>query len=493
MNYSALNLAYQNRARELVDLLFDNEHYGWRQTDQLVDEMAAVVANSYNGLRFIDAERAMWENHPRVSGTYKNLWYKNNEWFVQSGHQLTWDYMAAYYKQYLTQTGMSGFLNGSYGLNTLIPAIADSANIPVTPTITYAGSDSNYAVNTLTFQASAFSDPQGSGTFAATKWRIAEVEPYTPIIPVEPGQPYTIDLITTGQAWNYFIGSQEPSTPISQWRQIGFDDTSWVQNAAAPFGYGSTTPAIITNLYDDMYNKRTSVYFRKTFNVSNSSDIESLTLNIHYDEGFNVWINGTHVGSANVSGQELPCTATAVNNIYPGQPSTVITLPTPSSYLVTGTNVIAVQLLNYVKSSSDLLWELSMTANYPAAPSDPVPPQKVKRGKYEIEPVWESPEITNASQLTVQIPAGVVKPGKLYRVRSRMKDNTGRWSHWSSPVEFTAGLPLSNGIIDDLRITEIMYNPPHSRVPLKLQPVLSITMNSNLSKLKIAAWMKHEI
>jgi hypothetical protein len=41
-----------------------------------------------------------------------------------------------------------------------------------------------------------------------------------------------------------------------------------------------------------------------------------------------------------------------------------------------------------------------------------------------------------------------------------MKDNTGRWSHWSNPVQFVAGEPLAAGILADLRITEVMYNPP---------------------------------
>jgi hypothetical protein len=58
-------------------------------------------------------------------------------------------------------------------------------------------------------------------------------------------------------------------------------------------------------------------------------------------------------------------------------------------------------------------------------------------GVYEINPVWESRELTEAAE--VAIPADVVKPGRTYRVRARMKDVTGRWSHWSAPVEFTAG------------------------------------------------------
>jgi len=40
-----------------------------------------------------------------------------------------------------------------------------------------------------------------------------------------------------------------------------------------------------------------------------------------------------------------------------------------------------------------------------------------------------------------------------------MKDNTGRWSHWSEPVQFVAGEPVSHGVAADLRITELMYNP----------------------------------
>jgi hypothetical protein len=41
-----------------------------------------------------------------------------------------------------------------------------------------------------------------------------------------------------------------------------------------------------------------------------------------------------------------------------------------------------------------------------------------------------------------------------------MKDDTGRWSHWSAPVQFTTGTPLAAGVVQNLRLTELMYNPP---------------------------------
>ena len=58
-------------------------------------------------------------------------------------------------------------------------------------------------------------------------------------------------------------------------------------------------------------------------------------------------------------------------------------------------------------------------------------------GVYEIDPVWESGELKEAGE--VAIPADAVKAGRTYRVRVRMKDGTGRWSHWSEAVQFVAG------------------------------------------------------
>jgi len=57
--------------------------------------------------------------------------------------------------------------------------------------------------------------------------------------------------------------------------------------------------------------------------------------------------------------------------------------------------------------------------------------------RYEIEDVWTSPEIT-AFNNQIKVPATAVRVGATYRARVRMKDNTGRWSHWSEPVQFVA-------------------------------------------------------
>jgi hypothetical protein len=58
---------------------------------------------------------------------------------------------------------------------------------------------------------------------------------------------------------------------------------------------------------------------------------------------------------------------------------------------------------------------------------------------YEITAAWQSDELKSLGDFT--LPAKIAKPGHLYRVRLRVKDSTGRWSHWSAPIEFEAAKP----------------------------------------------------
>jgi hypothetical protein len=78
----------------------------------------------------------------------------------------------------------------------------------------------------------------------------------------------------------------------------------------------------------------------------------------------------------------------------------------------------------------------------------------------ECDPVWESGESASYQSL-LSLPANVLQAGLTYRARVKMKDNTGRWSHWSAPYEFTTTAAADP---DDLQrhlvITEVMYNPP---------------------------------
>jgi len=53
-------------------------------------------------------------------------------------------------------------------------------------------------------------------------------------------------------------------------------------------------------------------------------------------------------------------------------------------------------------------------------------------------------------------PASGCEPGHAYRARVRHKDATGRWSHWSAPVQFIAG--ESTNVVS-IQPTELLYRP----------------------------------
>lgn len=77
--------------------------------------------------------------------------------------------------------------------------------------------------------------------------------------------------------------------------------------------------------------------------------------------------------------------------------------------------------------------------------------------RYEAETAWTSPIYTTFTA-TFTVPNGVCRAGATCRVRVRMLDSTGRWSHWSAPQQFVVGAP-AQAVTTALQVTEIMYNP----------------------------------
>ncbi len=455
LSYSEVNIAYKNRCRELLDLLFNPD-----QVNRVVDEMAALISDSTAAKSFIEAERAMWDYHPRISK--KGQWYGNNEFLTSTyGGTQDWPGMLNYYKTVLSPTGYN---NGyTYGVKALTQTAAE-VDIPAKPTITYIGT-TGYPTNDLRFQTSAFGDPQGAGTFAAMKWRIAEVRPFTKaLLPdVAAGgstDPTPITLLGKNQTWKYFKGLSEPSNPVSAWRYMGFNDNDWPTGQTG-IGYNIKYPN--NTILSDMCNLYSTVYLRNTFTVSDVSRLQNLILSVYVDDGCIIWINGVEVARLHCSTGDKAYNSLTGAAAHDAAAYETVVLPTPYSYLVNGTNVIAVHGLQSSLSSSDFSIDVSLTGELagqtgPESFFEESYAYRVTKGKYEINAVWESTELTVFNS-TVDIPGSAVRPERTYRVRCRMKDNTGRWSHWSNAVEFICGQPLSQGVLSSLRVTEMMYNP----------------------------------
>jgi hypothetical protein len=185
LDHPEIRLEFRNRCRELGDLLFSDINRDGGHAAQLVEEISQFVNPSGVPLTLVDADEFMWSFHPRTRGGHRGPWYQLSrfETGLQTNYSRTIptadhegfqesiiDYM---YDVDPTPFAVNDQDEDGYGWGYLTQEAADAA-IPDQPTLTYTG-DAGFPVDGLSFQSSAFSDPQGSGTFASMQWRVGEV------------------------------------------------------------------------------------------------------------------------------------------------------------------------------------------------------------------------------------------------------------------------------------------------------------------------------
>src|SRR2546426_1729489 len=179
------------------------------------------------------------------------------------------------------------------------------------------------------------------------------------VVPLEAAQ-----LFGTGSNWRWRPGTSEASSPVTDWRLVGFNDAEFT-TAPAPFWYDMTGDSSTLSggtQISGMQNVYLCLFLRKTFVITNLSEIGGLRLGALVDDGFVAWINGTEVLRVNVAdppGSPVS-TNTLANNAVEPVAFLTYDLPSPSSYLVQGTNVIAVQVFQSSLGSSDIDFESSL-------------------------------------------------------------------------------------------------------------------------------------
>ena len=171
-----------------------------------------------------------------------------------------------------------------------------------------------------------------------------------------------VTYVDRGSAWRYFRGTQEASSPVHAWRLDDFDDAAWPVGDA-PFGYGD--PPFNTDVNagnPTMRGNFVSIFLRKTFEVGDASRVDELEIDVNYDDGFHLWINGVHLLNVNMPtdlGEPVAYDDEA-NNAFKSGDYVLMSLPDPSDYLVDGTNTIAVMVFNNQPNSSDLKLDLEL-------------------------------------------------------------------------------------------------------------------------------------
>lgn len=149
-----------------------------------------------------------------------------------------------------------------------------------------------------------------------------------------------VDMPTTAPAWN----------------SVAFDDSAW-QAGQTGFGYDTAGlyGALIGpggDLQAAMYNVNSSALVRIPFNVTDPAAIVSLRLSMKYDDGFNCYLNGQLIQQSFSGGTAYNSQAILDRNGSQTATYQVFTPSTAHQYLVAGTNVLAIQILNYSNGST---------------------------------------------------------------------------------------------------------------------------------------------
>ena len=163
-------------------------------------------------------------------------------------------------------------------------------------------------------------------------------------------------LIATGAVWKYLDTGTNPGT---NWIGAGFNDAAWA-SGPAQLGYGDGDEATVVGFGPDANNKFITAYFRRTFTVADPSVFTALAVSLNRDDGAVVYLNGTEVFRENMpAGAINHLTLAAAAAADDG--ANFFTNTISAALLVSGTNIVAVEVHQSAVISSDISFDLALT------------------------------------------------------------------------------------------------------------------------------------
>ncbi len=162
-------------------------------------------------------------------------------------------------------------------------------------------------------------------------------------------------LVPRGATWRFL---DDGSNQRSAWRDSDFDDSGWTLGGGH-FGYGDGDESVYLNENRTDGSRIRTFYFRHTFEVEDTSAIRDLTLRLLRDDGAAVYLNGTEVrrdNLASVASYNSLASRAEIENEF-------IDSFVDPNLLVTGQNVLAVEIHQNSDSSSDVSFEFELVAN----------------------------------------------------------------------------------------------------------------------------------
>jgi len=163
-------------------------------------------------------------------------------------------------------------------------------------------------------------------------------------------------LVAANATWKYLDNGSNQGTG---WRAPGFNDSTWAAGPAQ-LGYGDGDESTVVSFGPNSNAKYITTYFRHAFQVTNPAAYQSLTLRLVRDDGAVVYLNGTEVFRSNLPTGTISSSTLAPTAIGNADESAWQQTTVSPSLLVTGTNVLAVEMHQSNGTSTDLSFALEL-------------------------------------------------------------------------------------------------------------------------------------
>jgi hypothetical protein len=166
-----------------------------------------------------------------------------------------------------------------------------------------------------------------------------------------------VALISLGTTWRFLDDGTDQGTA---WRTNDFDDGAW-RSGAAQLGFGETDETTPLQRIGKSGTTNITFYFRKTFSIIDPSRVSELLMDLLRDDAAVVYLNGEEVFRS----PNLPAAPAVIN--YTTQATatgenTIDSATIPASFLRAGENVLAVEIHQESIGSSDVSFDLELSA-----------------------------------------------------------------------------------------------------------------------------------
>jgi hypothetical protein len=177
-----------------------------------------------------------------------------------------------------------------------------------------------------------------------------------------------ISLVRVGAMWNYYCATNPPSSPISAWRENGFDDSFWLQGAS---GFSTVTAYPYRQATAWPMNCR-SIFLRCKFTVTDPTSVKWLILRMDYQDGFVAYLNGQEIARRGLTNPAVAFDDYA--DFHPGGATEEFDVSAAANALVTGENVLAIEMHTAVTNESGaafanhMMFVTELLANFQRGP-----------------------------------------------------------------------------------------------------------------------------